>query len=262
VNDTSKSVLRLTQANVADDFSGRRKDRLISMLGVMSGLSWVLCQRRFGMFTNMMSGNMSRFANALADSNWKEALFYLSLVFSYTLGVCIFRVFDLDRETPVDEKTFNLPIPRGVVPAAVAVFVLADLVDLSGLPAGYMLSFLSIGFGIINTISQTVIGSITNAATGHLTRVGLGVVDSLVLGVPLLKTRGTSIRFIGAFLTSVLATSILYNRIAASGLTLPPMMGSTIGILYAVLLTWYSGAMAPGSERVRIFLYTFSQRLW
>ena len=249
----------------------QRKSTLIVLLGAMSGCSGALCKRRFGCYANMMTGNLARFANALADAQWSDALFYSLMICSYTTGVFLFRFFDVQEQKQYSNDADNnsssnmAKIPFSIAPAALVAFALADVIDmLPHIPSKFMLPVMSVGFALINASSQSSIGSITNAATGHLTRVGLGVTDTLLLGVPLKAV--TSLRFLVAFFVSILGTSLIYNFVASRNMQLPPLMGTTVGLLYMLLLSWYRAPRirvneeTSGRERVRLFLYACLQR--
>lgn len=233
----------------------QRKDTMISLLGAMSGFSGVLCFRRFGCYANMMTGNFARLAHALAAARWWDAVFYTALALSYAVGVCIYRFLVILHQRHEKADSF----PMTIAPAALLAFVLADVVDQSALPVRCMIPFLSVGFGIINAASMNSIGAITNAATGHLTRVGVGAVDAMLLGAPLQKSAGSA-RYLVSFFVSVIVTSILYNVLQGSQLTWFPPMGSSIGVLYTLLVLWYCGATHPARDRFRVFLYACLQR--
>jgi uncharacterized membrane protein YoaK (UPF0700 family) len=251
-----------------------KKNLFILSLMTLTGISEAICFRRFGCFPNMMTGNTIRSMSFLADLEFGKALFHAALVGSYVAGGSLFKILDVtytnkrNRLQQMDDdskSTFlnsksTLPLVAFV---GLALFSLSDLVNklimatansnanANNARAG--LPILALGYGMINAATLNAVGAVTNAVTGHWTKVGLGVVDYLVApkqqqqqqrgskGLLLAPTM-TSASCVAVFGLSVLCTGVVFHQIVARPALLArmPPFGTSFGLLYAVLLTWYS----------------------
>jgi hypothetical protein len=128
------------------------------------------------------------------------------------------------------------------------------------------LSSLAIGFGMVNAAAQDSLNTVTNAATGHITRLGLGVADRALLCRVGCAERAakfgserdrhvspvvaaarssadatiTSGQFVAVLLSSLVISSIACRRRWIPLDELDPALGALFGILYATLLFWYT----------------------
>jgi uncharacterized membrane protein YoaK (UPF0700 family) len=241
-----------------------KKNLFIFSLVTLTGISEAICFRRFGCFPNMMTGNTIRSLTFLADLEFEKALFHAALIFSYVIGGGLFQIINVLLVTsnnktnnnsnnkqllPKDVKS-TLPLVAGV---GLTLFCGSDLLNKLMANARAGLPILALGYGMINAATLNVVGAVTNAITGHWTKVGLGVGDYIVDHT---KARGgssssssskgsfptTSTGCVAAFSLSVVVTGLLFNRIVARPALLArmPPFGTSFGVLYAILLTWYS----------------------
>ena len=249
-NDDEKGEL-ISNSSSSPNKMKNKKGTMMVLLGSMTGFSGVLCKRRFGCYAGIMTGNLARLANAIADQHWPDALWYTSLVSGYIGGIVVYRLMDIHskkqrREQEESTSLQSSGIPLLMIPAFVTAFVCADLVDWSsGIPSKHMMPLLAFGLAMINawSMDSSYFGSVTNAATGHLTRAALGAVDSIHLGIPL--QGADSYRFVASFFATVLIVSAFLNLTRQLHLARPPM-GLLLGVLYTLVLFWYSGT-SPSS---------------
>ena len=234
--NTQETSISSPQSMVPDQAStmARRKTPMICLLGVLSGFSGVLCYKRLSMHVHMMTGCMFRVMMALSDGSWKAALCDGAILFMYAAGVTVFRLFDIHH----DKENKPSALPVSVAGAALLSFAAADLAHylVPSAKGVTMAPFLALGFGVVNAFSMSSLGAITNAATGHLTRVSMTLADSIIFGT---QSNATSTRYILSFACSVFVTSVVY-RYFSNGLRFMPL-GCSIGSAYALILFWYSG---------------------
>lgn len=224
--------------------STRRKTVFITLLAVMTGFSDVLCSRRYDYFANMMTGNTIRFALSLSKSKWADVLYFGAMTSAYAMGVVLYRMLDIKLHENTSETTSkttkSLTTLALLSPLSLVGFVLADVVG-QLLPGKWFLPLLSITFGMVNAGVLESSGAVTNAVTGHIHKFGMGFTDHLVLGTRTKGTR-TSLGFVGAFVATLTICSPIYDWVEknpALGSLLPPM-GTTFGVLYALLLGWFT----------------------
>jgi len=227
----------------------KRKPLMLTGLGALTGAAGVLCQDQFGCMLHMMTGCLFRISSNVALGAWGAVFRDLTLVSSYAAGCMLFRVLDIKREDKRD-KTL------AVAGTGLILFVLSDVTKLVSARLAPM--FLALGFGLVNAFSMNTVGAITNASTGHLTRISLGVTDAALQQKPFTST--TSCRFIASFCTAVFVASIAAQRVPAS-VRFPPL-GCSMGIMYAMILTWYSGVpmFTNMQHKFRLFLLSMIQR--
>ena len=71
------------------------KTIFITSMAFITGCVDTVCYRRYKCYVNMMTGNTIQFATALAESRWSDAVFHVSLICNYIVGVGIVRAMDL-----------------------------------------------------------------------------------------------------------------------------------------------------------------------
>ncbi|GKY92039.1 hypothetical protein MPSEU_000175500 [Mayamaea pseudoterrestris] len=248
----------------------RRDTTFIVMLAALCGSMDGLFMHHYQVYANMMTGNVMKFAAALANAQWNDACKFSSMIAFYTVGCSIWRVIRDGKETTVnkdlqsavaaatrapssDDKTQKL---RRIVPTTFTLFALADV--LSHADSRLFLPIMATAFGLVNTATVECIGVVTNAATGHVSKIGVGLGGYLIVGahgnVP-----SQNVGYLATFATSMLLTTKLYQWTIHSNNVLPwmrlqkmlPPLGSTLGLLYAGALLWYTKpAKAMPDDRV------------
>jgi uncharacterized membrane protein YoaK (UPF0700 family) len=234
----------------------KKKSLLMISLLIMSGITEGICFRRFKCFPNMMTGNTVRCMDALAD--WNLGMFGLhgSMIVSYVTGGALFRVMEYTSSTRQTyqhlQASNNRLLLAWVARVSLVLFCLSDIVgvhrDLWRLP------FLALGCGLINAAANDTAGTVTNAVTGHWTKIGLGTGEALLLpslskeNVPTTTTTTTttnrsSVKGVSAFVVSLLGTNVVYRWLERTQpwlLSRLPPLGTSLGVSYALLFGWYS----------------------
>jgi uncharacterized membrane protein YoaK (UPF0700 family) len=220
----------------------QRKNWFMVSLLLMTGITEAICFRRFGCFPNMMTGNTVRCMDALVDGKLDSFLKHANMITSYVAGSFLFSTLKHTRQK------YNLKTPTLIWVARLAP-VLFGLSDVFGSSLGnkqrdvvLRLPILALGFGMINAAANDAVGTVTNAVTGHWTNVGLGTVERLIIPSQTPKGWIISLKVIGTFVLSLLATNVVYRWLETKPLLLSrlPPLGLGLGAVYFALLTWYS----------------------
>ena len=145
---------------------------LVGGLAYLGGWNDVNTFRRFGCYSNMMTGNSISFGWALGAMQWADTAFFLAVVSSYVLGVCSYRA----------AATWQPRRHRASRAAAAAValaFVAADCLA----SCRWAVVPLALGSGIVNAVSSDEAGTVTCMVTGHLGKIANTLVDGLAGGL-------------------------------------------------------------------------------
>lgn len=269
--------------------SKRRRTWLLLSMGAVSGLAHVSCWFNYDFYANMMTGNSIRGTLAASRGDAHQALFFAAVVLSYLLGASIYRVLDLfllsqssDLSGAAQEAAGKSQFDRHKLrnlawtsPLSLAVFCASDVAyrwmrrrasATAIMTIMIRLSSLAIGFGMVNAAAQESLNTVTNAATGHITRLGLGVVDRALLwrvgggrktaGLGSERVRpvspvvaaarssaeptSTSCLFLAVLISSLAVSSVASRRRWIPLDELDPVLGTLFGALYATLLFWYT----------------------
>jgi len=252
----------------------------VTCLAVLTGTCDTVCFRRFGCFANMMTGNTIRMAFAVSDCQWDRAAYHAAMIAAYVSGSALYRYVDdahrRHQHRTIQQQTDNSRSQRlllspstslpSVAMTALGLFVSADLLTAIFFSAPseerrrWLAPLLSLPFGLIHAATLKATGGcVTNAATGHYTKIGLAVASALAAPSDnnpqqqtggtnnnILSTAGPSLNFALTFLASLVGSSALYGwilktenpHVKAIFNRLPPL-GTTLGVLYFVLLNWY-----------------------
>ena len=211
---------------------------LVGGLAYLGGWNDVNTFRRFGCYSNMMTGNSISFGWALGAMQWADTAFFLAVVSSYVLGVCSYRA----------AATWQPRRHRASRAAAAAValaFVAADCLA----SCRWAVVPLALGSGIVNAVSSDEAGTVTCMVTGHLGKIANTLVDGLAGGLGAAPRRAglKSVGVLAAFLCGVVCNVRLLSWISAAtpplrlaaawrmlGLWLPTF--SAVGASYAAVL--------------------------
>jgi len=279
----------------------RARHMFVALLAILSGITDAIFCKRFGFYANMMTGNTIRLATALAECRLRDSWFFAALILSYTGGVTLAGILEQvilqatksGRAAPwqEEEKEQNQEQQQQVtlrqaqsstlyIVAIAALFFLSapdwmtpvlrfsDLWDPR--PSPWAFSCLAVGFGLVNAATMNILqGTVTNAATGHYTKLGRAAADAIMehwknnVAFPSAKLTtptpvhpptnqhheqraivNTSARFILIFMGSMIVSSCANNWVLANlnesrALRFPLSLGTALGILYALVLGWY-----------------------
>jgi uncharacterized membrane protein YoaK (UPF0700 family) len=213
-------------------------------MAILTGYADVALFLRFQSFATMMTGNGLWLCKAMVEQRHRDALYYTSVIFSYVVGLTIFRKTDLTL------KQRTMPVCAGLV---AALFVLSDVALIrSGGNKWIPMMLLAAGFGIINSVGTEVAGTLTNVVTGHLTKLTHQVVDRLFsrqrkpINQPVLMQNLTvTFGFLaGAFLACLVRRNSFLPRTF-------PYEWSVLGILYGLLFVWQDMASLGGAWWLR-----------
>jgi uncharacterized membrane protein YoaK (UPF0700 family) len=214
----------------------KRKNTFIYLLAFVSGMADVACFKRFGFYASMMTGNTIRVGSAIVDLRWEEALFFGTVIVSYSFGASLLRGISIQTKKLDTERHTLL----SVAPVALVIFCSADFVA-SAFPRAFP-PILAIGFGLINAAAVDATKVVTNAVSGHCMNVGLGLADAVLLQPPG-KAMKTSFRVLVSFLASIIVSSAGHHWLTLNPWVKLPPVGASFGVLYAALLIWYATSL-------------------
>jgi uncharacterized membrane protein YoaK (UPF0700 family) len=229
-NDPSDS---LAAAALSQADSKQRKDRLAGGMAFLTGFADVALYLKYKTFATMMSGNTLWLAKALIEQQIVLALYYVSLILAYIVGLVSFRRFELG----IRKET--MPICSFVV---ALLFIASDTMDFLYGGRWLPVAMLAAAYGIINSVGSEVAGTFTYVVTGHITkstnilvdrisrsrgRKRLSEKDKTFINDAVIVTGGF---FSGALLASLMAKSQALYR---------PGVFACLGLLYGLLFCWH-----------------------
>lgn len=257
-----------------------------SLMG-LSGFVEGFFVRRHGCFPNLMTGTMLRLAAAVGNLELSTAVFYASMVGAYTAGGFVFALWKQDNNNDNSNDNTNYPnnnnnrLKHHKNLEAVAVlssvfFVFSDFVVKSA-----KLPLLAVGFGILNAGTMDAGAGVTNAMTGHMTKIGQGFAGSKAAKTAKIANNNNkrsasssqaqppahvaSARGLAVFWTAALASNLLCGVLERSasggamgsasiasrlvqGFAARLPLGTTLAVAYGGLLRWYLGASARAPQ--------------
>ena len=177
----------------------------------------------------------------LSPSRWVEALFHMSLIATYDVGVGIFRVIDLTLRYEKETKGSEHQLLVVVVPLIVSLFMLADVVSHYVGNKRINAPILSLGFGIMNAASADATGgTMLYAMTGHINRCGKCFVDYVMLSkVRCYKSFKSHLRIVSSFAAGIALSVMAAQYLLPLMSRFQPPMATTMGAFFAVLFVWY-----------------------
>jgi uncharacterized membrane protein YoaK (UPF0700 family) len=220
----------------------KRKNRFISLLAIVAGMADVACMKRFGFYANMMTGNTIRVGSAIVDLRWEEALFFGTVLISYTLGASLLRAISIRTKKSDTTQERHTHVLSFVAPLVLVIFCSADAIS-SAFPLAFP-PILALGFGLIDAAAMHATKLMTNAASGHWMKVGLGLADAVLHNCHH-EGNGTkmSLRVLFTFLASIICSSAGHRWLSLNPWVKLPPLGASFGVLYAALLVWYAKSM-------------------
>ena len=259
---------QIQQGTVSTLQQEQRIKRFVTGIMVLTGITEAICFRKWNFFPNMMTGNTVRCMDSVAQMKFYSAFQYATLIGSYIIGSGIPKALDNiatnNNNNSNSNSKLNLfgkerPTLVNVGRIALVVLGLSDFIStesVSGLL--YKLSVMAFAFGMINAVTQTETGTVTNAVTGHWGKIGEGAANRLFL--PKSTTRfpnntptnnkaaNMSLRCTITFMVSIVASTLVMigSEKYLSSATKPgnnvlriPPIGITLGLLYNILFDWY-----------------------
>ena len=192
------------------------------LLTAMAGVADIFSYQRYGCYSNMMTGNTLRLVNSLLELRWPDVGLYASMITAYIVGTMGYSWMVKVQKKPDRFQWY-----------ATGLFVLADVGAVIGLPWRMLPPIFAMGFALINANALHTTSAITNAMTGHMHKVGGGLVDRLLTGsMPTLGHKGRDM--ILSFVAGIFVTGLVHRRLPAN---FP--MGVSLSILYFLVFRWY-----------------------
>jgi len=170
------SLTRYGRGGVIQDVSDDEKYTIslsplafASIFGFLGGWCHTLCNKKFDVYTAMVSGHIINMSIFLAEKRWKEALWRMSIIGSYFGGVASARSIELkcERSRTVDEAASPNSRHFKIIAALVAsIFTISDKLE------KIQIALLAFGFGLVYpSVSAAIGGTIPHLLTGHTTNV-------------------------------------------------------------------------------------------
>ena len=290
---TTGDTTNYSESLTRDTKQQRASHTFVALLAILSGTTDAIFCQRFGCYANMMTGNTIRLATALAECRMRDSWFFASLILSYTGGVTLAGIIEQvsvppwqDHEKQQNQQSQQQLALRQAQSSSLYMVALAALFFLSApdwiapllqvtdlldpTPSPWAFSCFAVGFGLVNAATMNVLhGTVTNAATGHYTKLGRAAADAIVehwknkFASPSAKLitptaadhtnnqhqeqrtiENTSARFLIIFMGSMVVSSWVHNGVLANlnrsrVHRFPLSLGTALGILYALVLGWY-----------------------
>jgi uncharacterized membrane protein YoaK (UPF0700 family) len=250
-NSSSSSIRKKQPTRAVSSSKGVSNKTIFTIsLLILTGITEGIFFRRFKCFPNMMTGNTIRCLEALADWELSTAMMNGSLILAYVAGGALFKFLDVlwrrrkEEQEQEQQQQRGLDTSSSLVWVARVAFVLFGVSDLMGLQRDvWRLPPLALGFGMINAATVDALGTVTNAVTGHWTKIGVGMAERCLLKSDNQTGYRTSVQAVGTFVSSMLITNIVYRWLETQApmlLSRLPPLGMSLGVIYTSLLTWYS----------------------
>ncbi|KAL9182868.1 hypothetical protein ACHAXT_004147 [Thalassiosira profunda] len=207
------------------------KKRVAVLMAFLTGWADFLFIKQFNFFGTMMTGNSLKMGAALVDGRIRDALFFLSVIASYIVGVGVFRRAELSYKDKALNGLF--------APLVAGSFLLSDYLTWANPACKFVPAMLLAGsWGIINSVGSQVTGTLIFVVTGAMTRFSNMIVDriSRTAGRKKIPKEGflMSLSVIGGFILGS-AWSALFSK------TAPELATRSFGIMggiYGLLFLW------------------------
>lgn len=219
-------------SSAAPSRKSTQKKRIAVLMAFMTGWADLNFLSKYGFFGTMMTGNAMKMADAAVGGRARDALFFLSVIASYIVGVGTFRRAELSYKDKALAGLF--------APVVAGCFLWSDYLYWTN-PAGRFVpaGLLSFAWGIINSVGSEVTGTLVFVLTGAMTRLSNMVVDrfSRTAGRKKIPKEGflMSLSVIGGFTLGAAWSAILAKQA-------PKLMSrgsfSIMGGIYGLLFLW------------------------
>lgn len=203
----------------------------MSIFAFLGGWSHALCNKKFDSYTAMVSGHIINMSIFIAEKQWKEAFWRMSVVGSYFGGVASARFLEMNCAKSIEEKS-KTPNDKDASPnnhhfkviAGLVIFIFASSEKLEKI----QINLLTFGYGMIYpAVSAKLGGTVVHLLTGHTTNV------ARLVGANQLHHKGMKISI--CILGSVISGAIFgTNAMAVLGDEFPHF--TMLGLLFAAAM--------------------------
>mmetsp|Transcript_24184 Transcript_24184/g.50678 ORF Transcript_24184/g.50678 Transcript_24184/m.50678 type:complete len:292 (-) Transcript_24184:159-1034(-) len=196
-----------------------------SIFGFLGGWSHSICNKKFDVYTAMVSGHIINMSILLAEKQWKKALWRMSVIGSYFGGVASARSIELkceESKTVDNNASATNPHFKIIAALVVVIFAIADKLEKT------KIALLTFGYGLVYpSVSASLGGTITHLLTGHTTNV------ARLVGANKMRNKGmkTSVCILGSVITGGVFG---INSLVVLGDDFPYF--TLLGFLYAAVL--------------------------
>lgn len=137
------------------------KKRIAIVMAFMTGWADFIFIKKYNFFPTMMSGNSLKMSYAMVDGRIRDTFFFLTIIFSYMVGVGIFRRAELSYKDKALNGLF--------APLVTICFLVSDYLSWVN-PASKFLPamLLSLAWGVINSVGSEVTGTLIFVVTGAM----------------------------------------------------------------------------------------------
>jgi uncharacterized membrane protein YoaK (UPF0700 family) len=229
----------------AQQSDAKRTHLLTCALAAYAGIVDVICLQRHGCYVNMLTGNSIKSLSALVNAQWREGMKHAGLVGAYTFGTILYRSL-ITRGGQIKPNEAKKSYKARVLATAFVIWFIGDVMAYTKGPSWQPL-FLTMGFGVLNPAAMDLTGVINWAMTGHMGRVGFGVVDKAREGKSPSSMHASG-QIMASFLIGTLVTAYLHSKSFTRWMQSGPLsnyklvevpIGLLFSAMYSGLLHWY-----------------------
>ena len=161
---TSAAAVATTAAAASASTKARQfayKKRIAIIMAFMTGWADFVFIKKYNFFPTMMSGNSLKMSYAMIDGRIHDTFFFLSIIFSYMMGVGIFRRAELSYKDKALNGLF--------APLVTICFVMSDYLSWMSPSSKFVPAMLlSLAWGIVNSVGSEVTGTLIFVVTGAM----------------------------------------------------------------------------------------------
>jgi hypothetical protein len=156
---TTTTTATVTASTKARQFAYKKRFAII--MAFMTGWADYIFVKKFNFFPTMMTGNSLKMSYAMVDGRIIDTFFYLSIIFSYMLGVGIFRRAELSYKDKALNGLF--------APLVTICFLMSDYLSWMNPSSKFVPAMLlSLAWGVINSVGSEVTGTLIFVVTGAM----------------------------------------------------------------------------------------------
>mmetsp|Transcript_9047 Transcript_9047/g.20009 ORF Transcript_9047/g.20009 Transcript_9047/m.20009 type:complete len:293 (-) Transcript_9047:361-1239(-) len=140
------------------------KIRFTAGTAFLTGWADIFFYYHFKTFATMLTGNTLWASLAVAEKRIIDALYYISVIASYMIGIGVFQCVNIRY------RRQSMRICAAIIPVLFALGDVAISVATPNRRLWIPVLIFSNAFGIINSVATEFSGTLTNVTTGHLTK--------------------------------------------------------------------------------------------